>query len=332
MNLKKNKKAIIILAIFIVLFIVLGIVLIVSNNKKKGNTLTEPIKQEVLNTTSTKKVVVNTATVEKKEKVFNLWSVSNQVKLDDVKSIATRANLKQGLSKEASFYNWGGDTRQINYNVITNVLFVLGDGILTLDNLSEVNDSTFKELVKQYFGYEWEYDMFHSDKLVSGETVYYARRYLFDDVRIEIEGHNQQTDYIAVKDGKIVYAKLLLAEFVDSNILLPIISYGELASYINQPKYPKSMHIKRDMFNNDPVFEAMEYVPAEYEAFNNSVDNCKSDKISLVYLYKNMNQENLTPVYKIESICEATYKNKSYRVPAVVYANAINPNYVIADK
>lgn len=332
MESKKNKKGILILIIFIILFTVIGLILLFSNRRKGTKTLNEPIKQEVLNTASNKKVVVKVEGVRSKEQVFNLWKVSNKVKLEDVRNIANGLGLKQGISEEASFYNWGSGNKKINYNVITNTLFILGDNILTLDSLNDVNASTFSDLVKKYFNYEWDYDMFYSDKLKSGETVYYARRYLFQDIRIEIDSHNQQTDYIAVKDGKILYAKLLLTEFVDSNILLPIISHGELANYINQPKYPKSIYIKRDIFNNDPVFESMEYIPSEYEAFNNSVNDCKSDNISLVYLYKNMNQGNLTPVYKIESVCSATYKNKSYSVPAVVYTNAINPNYVISNK
>lgn len=323
MKIKTNK--IIIIGISLAVIALLVIILLTQNDKKEY--LSEPIPQTAIAFSPEKVSIKELAKwVEKND--FYLWEVKNDIKLQKVEQIAYENNLKLIRSEEGVVYHWTKDSAQLIYNLSSNTLTVLGKDIIKIDGLSSVTSATFTDLFKKYFELDFLFEVFMTEKKESGETVYYAKRYLDETNLIEIGSHNYQTDYIAVKNGKILYANLLLAEYQNTNKILPLIARDELEKYINQANYPKDFYPQMSILNNNPVFEKIEYIESEYKKVLSSINNCKADDISIVYIYKKMSQKYLTPVYKLQVQCELEYEGDMYSIPGTMFVNAIQPEFV----
>lgn len=306
------------------------VAVIILNTKNKNQYVTEPIPQNAISTSNKNVSLKNLAKWVENEENY-LWEVKNDIQLEKVTQIAEDNGLKLIRSDEGTVYHWTKSPKQIVYNLSANILTVTGSDLLLIDDLTNVNSQTFSELFKKYFGLDFLFEVFHNEQRDSGETVYYAKRYIDESGMIEIGSFMNQTDYIAVEGGKIVYAKLLLAEFMNTNKILPLISRAQLEEFVNQIDYPKDFYPKMDVLNGDPIFEAIEYVDSEYKKLLNSINNCQSEEIQVVYLYKNMSQKYLTPVFKLNVLCSAEYKEKQYSILGVMYVNAIEPSLIISD-
>lgn len=324
----KRNLVIFLLALLVIVMVILLVKIFIG--KDKDEYLTTPISQSAVSTSS-RKILLKDKKFDIKSEDYYLWEVKSSLQLEKVKAIANNNNLQLGYYKEGYSYHWEKGSNQLLYTLTTNVLTVLGEDIITTDSISPVSSATFSSIVKKYFDLDWEYEIFETEKRDSGETVYYAKRLLNGTSMIEIASHNHQTDYIAVKNNKIVYAKLLLTEFINTKKILPLLSQKELGKYINQIKYPKDVYPKMDILNNDPVFEEIEYVESEYKKLRDSIDNCEVDIFTVIYLYKDVAQKYLTPVYRLDSQCKAKYKDKEYLIPAIVYVNAITPDLITSD-
>lgn len=306
------------------------VAVIILNTKNKNQYVTEPIPQNAISTSNKNVSLKNLAKWVENEENY-LWEVKNDIQLEKVTQIAEDNGLKLIRSDEGTVYHWAKSPKQIVYNLSANILTVTGSDLLLVDDLTNVNSQTFSELFKKYFGLDFLFEVFQNEQRDSGETVYYAKRYIDESGMIEIGSFLNQTDYIAVEGGKIVYAKLLLAEFMNTNKILPLISRAQLEEFVNQIDYPKDFYPKMDVLNGDPIFEAIEYVDSEYKKLLNSINNCQSEEIQVVYLYKNMSQKYLTPVFKLNVLCSAEYKEKQYSILGVMYVNAIEPSLIISD-
>lgn len=307
------------------------VAVIILNTKNKNQYVTEPIPQNAISTSNKNVSLKNLAKWVENEENY-LWEVKNDIQLEKVTQIAEDNGLKLIRSDEGTVYDWTKSPKQIVYNLSANILTVTGSDLLLVDDLTNVNSQTFSELFKKYFGLDFLFEVFQNEQRDSGETVYYAKRYIDESGMIEIGSFLNQTDYIAVEGGKIVYAKLLLAEFMNTNKILPLISRAQLEEFVNQIDYPKDFYPKMDVLNGDPIFEAIEYVDSEYKKLLNSINNCQSEEIQVVYLYKNMSQKYLTPAYKLNVLCSAEYEEKQYSIPGVMYVNAIRPELISTEK
>lgn len=325
----KNKK--IALYVAIILLFVAIVTIIILNTKNKNQYLSEPVPQKALSTSTKSVSIKDLAKWVDNEKNF-LWEVKDDIQLEKVKQISEENGLKLIRSDESRVYHWLKNPKQIVYNISANILTVTGSDLLSVTDLTEVNSQTFNELFKKYFGLDFSFEVFKQEQRDTGETVYYAKRYIDEDSMIEIGSYMNQTDYIAVKGGKIVYAKLLLAEFSNTDKIVPLISRAQLDEFVNQTDYPKDFYPKMDALNGDPVFEAIEYIDSEYKKLLNSLNNCQTEDIQVVYLYKNMSQKYLTPVYKLNVLCSAEYKEKKYTIPGIMYLNAISPELISTEK
>lgn len=307
------------------------VAVIILNTKNKNQYVTEPIPQNAISTSNKNVSLKNLAKWVENEENY-LWEVKNDIQLEKVTQIAEDNGLKLIRSDEGTVYHWAKSPKQIVYNLSANILTVTGSDLLLVDDLTNVNSQTFSELFKKYFGLDFLFEVFQNEQRDSGETVYYAKRYIDESGMIEIGSFLNQTDYIAVEGGKIVYAKLLLAEFMNTNKILPLISRAQLEEFVNQIDYPKDFYPKMDVLNGDPIFEAIEYVDSEYKKLLSSINNCQSEEIQVVYLYKNMSQKYLTPAYKLNVLCSAEYEEKQYSIPGVMYVNAIRPELISTEK
>jgi hypothetical protein len=320
-----SKKNIIIGAI-IIFFLLLSVLLFILLRNGGTKYPEQPIKQDSILQTEDE-IDLGSTTIDNQGEYF-LWQISNQVKLeavqDMVASLGTEFTLED--SQDGVFYKWSSDDDQIFYDITKNfLLFQYSEGI-QFDSV-ELTDTTFSTFVNKYFKEDWKYKIFETEKGTNGETIYYAKRILSDDIYVESREHNQQTDYLALKDGKIVYGKILLTKFTTTDIQLPLISQEQLNTYLNLKEYPKEIYPQYSALE-DSLLSQIDYLSDEFEELAETMANCKSTSSEVVYLYKSFDQELLTPVYKLDAQCELTYEEKQDSVPAIAYVNAIDPEYV----
>ncbi len=325
----KNKKIIIIISAVLVIVLILVLIFFFSN-KKDENVVTAPIRQTSMRTSS-EKISIDTIDKWVENNSSYLWQIQSDVQLEKVQYFAEDKGLHLSYSKEGFSYHWVNNNQRISYNLATNVLSVVGEDLLSLDQVDTVTAETFSKLMKKYFDLDLEYEVFKTEKGEEGQTTYFAKRIIDGNNPVEMEAWHHQTDHIAVKDGKILFAKLLLARFINTNKLLPLVSKKELKAFVNQLEYPKIVIPNANVLLDEPEYEYISYDSEKWEKINKTIRDCNADKISVVYLYKDMSQENLTPVYKIEAQCKMTYDKEDYFIPSTWYVNAINPELILLD-
>lgn len=321
MDKKKKNILLVIIGVFIVaLVLTLYFVIKAQNNPY----IKEAIPQESLGL-ERRAIVLSNTEIESSDGV--LYTVSSSVVLDKVEAfvLSLDSKLKQTEIIEGSYYEWmNGD----NY-----VIYDLGDNSLTFGikegmvwNEADITNYSFAQFVERYFDKLWEYTISASKKMAGGETVYFANRGL-GDYKIEMISDYQSTDYLTMKNGKIVYGKFLLTEFIEETKKAPLIDSSNLSKYINATGYPKEIHPDFGSVRNT-ILSEIDYKDDEFETVIDTLTNCKSASASIVYLFKSLTQDYLTPVYKLDLQCEITYKDTMYTIPAVGYVNAIDPKYV----
>jgi len=284
----------------------------------------EPVKQISLYTTS-QKIDFDNKDLESAD--YPLLGVSNTVILENVEKFAIQLDpkMKNTSSINGKFYKWENKDNYVIYELEQNtVLFSLSNGITW--NEADISGYTFKSFAKQYFGKDWEYSMSFDDKDYDNFTVYYANR-LFKNHLIHTNEYNGETDYLAFKDGKVMHGKILVTEFFDTEKTLPLLNWRSLHKYINLDNYPKEIYPNYSTLA-DSVLKEVNYLSDDFEKVATSINNCAGDAVEVVYLYKNFDQEYLTPIYKIDLQCQITYKETKYNIPAVGYVNAVDPKYI----
>ncbi|MGI6484115.1 MAG: hypothetical protein ACOX0R_00615 [Candidatus Dojkabacteria bacterium] len=324
----KNKKTIIIIGIILIILVIGVVIFLFLNNKRKENYVITPIHQTSLSSTD-KEISLKDYKIVEDERKFSLWEVRNDLELTKIKEIANDSGLELNFESDGYFYQWIKGEKFMTYNLETNTLIISGEDIIKVES-SDLSNSIFSQLINQYFGFDWKYEVFETIKVGDNVTKYYAKRYIGENL-MEKDYWDNQTDNIVVKDGKIISANLLLTQFTNTNKIIPLISQKELSKVINQSEYPKTNYFDFGVLWKEPNHEEMLYVSEEWEKIKKSVRDCKADKISIVYLYKDMSQKYLTPVYKIEAQCNMTYKGNDYFIPSTWYANAVNPELILTN-
>jgi len=327
MNMTKKRAIIIgIISLVAISAVILIAINFDSFNNEKGHYPKEPLEQNVLSKSEAKKLDLSKTNIPDQNDL-QVYSLSEELKVEDMKNLASDLNISLTTSEKSSFYQWGKDTgNMIVYDLIKNLAIINIKNGIDFDE-AEVTSVTFSNIVRKFFGEEWKYTVFKTERRDTGETVYYAKRLLNNGFPIEMKEHNQQTDYIASKNGKIMYMKFMLTEFTNTNTIVPLIASSELLDYINIKEYPKEIY---PIFTTlqSTVFKDINYVSSEFDEITKTLDNCKGASSKIVYLYTSMKQKTLLPVYRIDSECSVEYKGKEYFVPAVVYINAIDPKYI----
>jgi hypothetical protein len=321
MDRKKKITLIVIIGIFVIALIVaLYFVFKAQTNPYPKET----ISQESLNST-TEPITLGDTTIAASDGY--LYTVSKTVMLEKVTAFAKSISPKsiQTINESGSYYEWQYGDDYIIYELDQNtVIFAVKQGITW--NEASINGYSFTQFVSNYFNKSWNYSVPTSDKQPTGETIYYTKR-VIEGIPVEMVLNNQSTDYIATKNGKIVYGKILLSEFVKAGEKLPLISSSDLDKYINLESYPKEIYPEYGPIQNT-ILSAVDNKSDDFDNIVKTLANCKSSSSSIIYLYKSLNQGNLTPVYKLDLQCEITYKDTVYTIPAVGYVNAIDPQYV----
>jgi hypothetical protein len=324
MNAKTKTIFVITGTILIVILVILFFILI----NIKGNYPKEPIKQTSLYY-SNQRVELELSDLESKE--YPLLGISNNVSLEKVKEfvLAIDPKMSEIANEEGSYYKWGNGTNYVIYELNRNmVTFKLKDGILW-DEV-DITKYSFSAFTKKYFGKEYEYELSLKELNTDGVMIYYANR-RFQQQLIETAENKKQTDYLGMKGGKIVYGKIFLTEFINTKFVLPTLDKQGIVRYINIKNYPKEIYPNFSTLQTS-VLKEVDYRSDDFVKITETLKNCKGNNISVVYLYKSFEQEYLMPVYKIDVMCEVSYKDEKYTVPATVYTNAVEPEYVLASE
>lgn len=325
---KDDKKKTILITVIIVIIAIaisLAIYFIIKNRNKDSST--NFIQQNSL-TTSNQSIDLGNTTVS--ETVGYVYAISSNVSLKGVESFVEKTNssMKTTTQEEGRHYEWGVDEDYVIYTLDKNYLiFEIAQGITW--NESSLTAYSFSQFVNQYFGKSWTYTLVDSQKMSSGEIIYYAKRNI-DNINIETVFDKQQTDYLALKNGKIVYGKILLLDIMAEKKEVPLVADEELERYINLPAYPKEIYPNYNAVQST-VLSDIDYKSDEFAAITETLSDCKSNSAELVYLYKYMEQKNLTPVFKLDLNCEITFEDKKLSVPAIGYVSAIDPKYISAE-
>jgi len=320
----EKKKKITLLIIIGIFIIALAVALYFVIRAQTNPYPKEPITQESLSST-TQTIALNDTQIEKSD--GHMYTISKTVMLDKVESFVQTidAKLEQTIGEEGSYYEWRDGDNYVIYELEQNtVIFSVKSGIVWDE--ASINGYSFSQFASKYFQKNWTYSLPVSDKQGTGETIYYAKRTL-DNLNLETIFNKQATDYIATKDGKILYGKILLTEFIKSEDSLPLISSSGLAKYINLKGYPKEVYPAVNTIQSS-VLSGIDYLTDDFDNIMKTLSNCRSTASSIIYLYKSLDQENLTPVYRLDLQCEIEYKDTQYTIPAIGYVNAIDPEYV----
>lgn len=324
---KKKKIILIIIGIIIVGSLILLYFLL--GNSSNNSYPKEPLLQKSLGLTS-QKIALGETKIEKSDGA--LYTVSKVVMLEKVEAFvqAIDSKMQKTAEEKGSYYRWGEGVSYVIYDLADNtVSFYLEKGITWSE--ADITNYSFAQFVKQYFNKTWDYGIANIDKKSPiGGTAYYANRKV-GDYNVEMVLDHWATDSLVIKDGKIIYGKILLTEFLESENKVPLISSTQLNEYINYSSYPKEIY-PSFMSVQTTVLAGIDYKSDEFIDIIKTQSNCKSSSSSIVYLYKSLGQVNLTPVYKLDLQCEITYKKTQYAISAVGYVNAIDPEYVSTEE
>lgn len=322
---EKKKKLTLIIIIFLVVVALTTFYFLFI--KPRTSISSKIITQKTLTTVSTQDIDISSLNINTDKITGNIYSLSSKMMLDGVTSFVKQLDkaFVQTTSQTGVFYEWNDGENSVIYELQQNtLLFDYAKGLVW--NEATLNAYSFHQFISSYFGKSWNYTLVNTKKLDSGETVYYAKRVL-NQISIEMTLDNQETDYLAVKNGKIIYGKLLLTDFMDANKSVPLISKSDLQKYINVYGYPKEVYPQLGNLAATTLAK-IDYKSETFSKIINTMTDCKSTDYEVVYLYKSFNQENLIPVYRLNLLCDITYQGDMYKIPAVAYVNAVDPNYI----
>ncbi|MDD4382047.1 MAG: hypothetical protein PHE21_01740 [Candidatus Dojkabacteria bacterium] len=322
---KRTKTILVIVGIILIIILLILFFILKNSNEKYPD---EPIMQTSLYYT---KQEINLELEDLKAQEYPLIGLSNSVLLDKVAEFVESIDPKmvQTINEEGSYYKWeDGDSFVIYKLNKGTVEFKFKNGIIW--NEAEITDYSFTSFTKKYFGKDYDYKISLKELNTDGAMIYYANRSFLEQL-IETAENKKQTDYLSVKDGKIIYGKILLTEFFDTELYLPTLDRQGLLKYINTNKYPKEIYPNYSTLQST-VLKELDYLSEDFEEMIDTLGNCKGDNVSVVYLYKNFDQEYLMPVYKMDVMCEVSYEDEKYTVPAIAYTNAVEPDYVLVSE
>ncbi len=322
---EKKNKILFVIIVLVSIGVAVAIYFIIKNRNQ--DTTSNLVQQQSLSTSGENIALGKTTISDTQAAIYTLSSMTVLSKVEEfIQEIDSEMTIS--VQDEGDYYVWEHGDDSVIYDLDQNYLiFNIEKGINW--NEASLNGHSFAQFVNQYFSKSWTYTFADSAKMPSGETIYYAKRNI-ENTYIETVLDKQETDYLAMKNGKIIYGKILLIEIEDSGKNVPLISQKELDKSINLSSYPKEVYPQFGAIQKI-ILSDVDYKSDEFMNIANTLSDCVSSSAKLVYLYKNMNQQNLTPVYKLDLTCKITYKDTQYDVPAIGYVSAIDPKYISSD-
>jgi hypothetical protein len=234
-----------------------------------------------------------------------------------------------GDEDSTAYFNYFTETNILSLNIKKSIKAVLP---LTRDNAEEIVNRYLNGI-----GLDHEYKMIKIENEEDCTHIYLSR--ILGGYPVETNNQYGATDYLMFSDrGELIYAELLFAKFTNQfNYNIPLIDTKDLLSLINEPEYPKEIRVDDVDFLDDTVLKPVgayqmegEYSDATSTVIE-SVQDCNPTDISLVYYYPEATGVYILPTYKLTCLSTAIYEGTEYSVPAIVYTNAVSPEYISAE-
>lgn len=198
----------------------------------------------------------------------------------------------------------------------------------------------FLKFAKTYWGSEMEYTNFKITP--EGRSFRIEANRLIGEIPLMTSGFLDYSDYLVVEnDGQVTEGLFHIFEYdKSSEVTLDLISTEDLSQVISRDDYPKEFNQRApigldpsdlgyEQYENDPESEflgdaalsdALDKIP--------EVESCNASRVSLAYFFLNINADKLSPVYRIDCVGKVIVNKKEYDVPVVIYASAIDPEFV----
>jgi hypothetical protein len=212
----------------------------------------------------------------------------------------------------------------------------LGNQSYSKDSLAQY----FTSFAQGYFNSEFEYTDFKVSTV--GRDFKIEANRSIDGVPLEVSGFQEFSDYLIVEEnGEVSEGQFYLFEYDEkSGVELDLLSPLQLGSVISRDDYPREFNQRAPVgydpsdfgyeeypldpgssFAGDPpLSESLEEIP--------TVTSCTATGMKVVYFFTNTSTNKLAPVYKIDCHSKVMISDKEYDVPVVIYASAIDPEYV----
>ena len=222
---------------------------------------------------------------------------------------------------------WSTGESYVSFDSSNNYLqFSLEDPIAVRYDLT--NNIGIEKWMKDIFEVDQKYEILESYD--NGESQYIYGNILLENIKVEFKGRDDKATILLILDnwGYLKGGSIVLFGTIEEEYSLPSIDIETLSSVINDAIYPK------EVFPDvSGLYDSIDlpYISQEWRDIENSADSCEIVDGEIVYLYSDSFQSYLLPVYKLDAFCEVYYEEESYSVPAIVYTNAVSPEYISSE-
>lgn len=331
----KNNKQITIITGGILVLIVLVIFTILPEGTKGGVALIEqPLyfyksKRISIPVKLAQDMKVNT-------KPWNIYRIKNDNQNIKVEGIITKLNIDNPSKKVSGgiLYEWSNkDGDLVQYDVKTQTMsLVMQNRIEVFPELGVASDSQLMGLltdfIHKYVDNSYEYKEVNVVKLGNGYKI--EGRRLVNGVALQTPGLSKYHDYIELDNQyNLKLARVVLVE-LESEIAdkIKLIKPNELGSVVSRDAYPKE-------FNQD-FPQGLDIDKGKSDDSNQDnlgveipkVSNITVESMEVVYLFSNVDQQFLVPVYRLEGKSRVVIAGREFELNSVVHASAIDPDHV----
>lgn len=272
---------------------------------------------------------------KKKYEIYKVKPDNLNIKVEGIMSLL-QINAPEKTVYANIAYTWknkSGDV--VEYDVKNQTVFInLNNTSPIFSELVSPSDSQLEPILQQfvqkYINNKFEYKDIKIERTPSTVKVS-GRRYL-NGIPLQAPGLEKNYDYVVLDQrNELKSAKVLLAEFEEKPVSkLDIITSKQLSNVIANQNYPKEV--------NDGILNAQDG-PGPIEDPRNMTDDIlngtiptptsyKAKDLEIVYFFANVNQQFVTPVYRMNVEGQVVYKGQTYNVEGAVNASAINPDHV----
>ncbi|GAB4157611.1 MAG: hypothetical protein Fur003_1350 [Candidatus Dojkabacteria bacterium] len=274
----------------------------------------------------------------KEYKTYKVLDVDHSSQIREFLLQNGKGNLKEAhpVSFDYTWGTYGSETEDyVTYNTITDSAALIFNYPLEIDQVSApiLNEKEAEQialkLLNRFFKSKYEFVVVRSEKEDRDFRVHLSRK--LDGLNLVLPGIKDYSESLLFNpSGKLLAARISLVEY-DSPFKVDMLPFDQLGSYINSDIYPKEYNEGGPIDFDYSLLEGNElnYGDAPTpEAEVPTTDGCVADHVELVYYFDTHSQKYLAPTYRINCTGTITVKGRSFDVPVVVYANAIDPDFV----
>ena len=268
---------------------------------------------------------------------LNVYPIANtdQVPNIDRFLLSTGKSNMNKTNVQDVYYTWlknedtvdyAPNTFQLNFKFSSPLSITSGLPLITKDNANQYIVS----LLKNYFGKDYSY--MNINFITQGNRIRIEFNRSIDGYPLFLSGLDSFSEYIVIDSSGNLYQGTL--NLIDLNVSgkesINIVNVNNLSTVMQSDLYPKEV-FQGAYPNTFPAPTGSQVSEADYLTQSQAIPIATSSTaktVTLGYFFFNNTYTRLVPVYRIESEGTVIYQNKSYKVPLVVVANALDPKRV----